>query len=96
MAVRMALSLVVIRCGNGRKQHAGMMSKALAVDRVNVAEGQGKVDRERNQCAPRTLPDIVPEPAHAEPMSSPPRWTVYRGILPDLPVRSMSGAPGLS
>jgi hypothetical protein len=61
-----------------------------------VAEGQGKIDRERNQCAPRALPDIAPEPAHLKPMWSPPRWTVDGRILPDPPVRSMSGAPGLS
>jgi hypothetical protein len=57
-----------------------------------VAERQDKIDRERNQCAPRAPPDIVPEPAHAEPMSSPPGWTVDGRILSALPVRSMSSA----
>jgi hypothetical protein len=92
--VLLALLLVGTWMCQGRDQYTGIV--AVAVDRVNVAKGQGKIDRERNQCAPPTLPDIVPEPAHAEPMSSPPGWTVDRRTLSDPPVRSMSGALGLS
>jgi hypothetical protein len=92
--VVLALVLVGAWMREGRDQYTGIV--ALAIDRVNVAEGQGKVDRERNQCAPRTLPDIVPEPAHAEPMSSPPESAIDGCILSDPPVRSMTGAPGLS
>lgn len=40
---------------------------AVAADRVDVAEGQRNVDGQRDQREPRTMPDIIPNPAHSEP-----------------------------
>ena len=39
------------RC-DGRDQDSGTVANALAVDRVNVTEGHGKIDGERDQRSP--------------------------------------------
>src|SRR3569833_871754 len=51
--------------GGGRHRRDQATGDDLAVSRVEMAEGQRKVDGEREQRKPRSLPDIVPKPAHA-------------------------------
>lgn len=41
-------------------------TNGLAVEGMNVAEGQRQVDDQRNQRQPRSPPDIVPKPAHVQ------------------------------
>jgi hypothetical protein len=88
---RLVLRLIAALRGDRCDQRAGTL-QACPVRRVNMTEGQGQIDGERNQREPRTLPDMITKPAHSELDRRLPQPPTGRMILSDPAGRSI-GSP---
>jgi len=51
----------------GMRERRNLRVALTATDRVDVTKGQAKIDDERDQRQPRTLPDMVTKQTHPKP-----------------------------
>lgn len=64
ITVMVTRRLPTIGQANGCYLRCGLMPEPSAVDRMNVTEGQAKVDGERDERQPSAMPDMITKPAH--------------------------------
>jgi len=92
--VGMTLVLAAFRGGNRRRYGGNSAAGSLSADGMDVTKGQPKVNRQRDQRQPRTLPDGVPKPAHSS-RSVPCRilWNSARSAILAEPQGASIGSP---